>query len=955
MNKKYITYCSVFIGSLFGNLAQAQEAANDADTIKVENTAEEHGRFLALPHRFSTAAISTVGSETLYKTPTANFTNTLFGRLPGLTVSQGSGEPGNDDALLGIRGIGTYGFLGGAGGYHTYKIFVDGFEANRNYFRNLSPAEIESVSVLKDAAALATFGMRGANGVIYVTTKRGQIGKPTVRFQTRAGVQQPINIAKPLGSYEFASLYNQAISNDNGRAWAPAYTPAQLENYRNGTGTNISWYDEVVKDQTPYADADLVFSGGNEDARYLVSMNYANQQGLYNVPNTDTTSNKLFRRYNLRTNLDFRMFKIVEAKVDLSGRIGENKQPNYNTGQLWNDLARYPSNIYPLKDPASGEWSGSTVYPNNPYASVNELGWTSSNSRILQGNFELKERLDAILPGLYLSQAFSFNSFMISNYSKTSNYARFLNGVKTTTDENTPIRANQQWPGGQEDWKQLLATIGYDRVKGDHAIRSAVNFHQSSFRGDGLYSFAYHYRNISGRGNYTYKNKYIGEIGFSYFGSDAFAEGNRWGFYPAVSAAWILSEEDFLKTSKTLNFFKLRASVGKTGSADSDGAGIGMQNGRFLFQQYYQQNWNLFYLGNGTPASQAALQPQYLANPNVFAERSIKYNIGAELQLFKKLSLSVDAFLDKRTGILTRDNLVPGSFGNVVVVSNLGEQTNKGFEVSAEFADRIGRVSYSLYGMAFYNQNKINYMAELPPANAFSALTGRPFGTRIGLEAEGFYQLSDFNADGSLKTSLPTPAFGAVQPGDLKYRDLDGDGLVDQRDVTEIGNPVFPKLSYSFGGRVAFAGFDLDVLFQGAYGSSVYLLDNLNMYRPFVDNGNAYSNASKAWAYYPDQQIDTRSTATFPRLTTQGNNHNYRMSSFWLKNGDYLRIRNLTLGYTLPSALMKKVRLNSFRVFVNAVNPVTWSSLMKNYDMDPETLGGYPAMKSVNGGFSLTF
>lgn len=952
MYKKYLYY-SLLAFALPSARLFAQDA--NTDTISQPEVQIEHNRFLRVPKHLSTAAISTVGGETLYKTSVPNFTNTLFGRLPGLTVAQGSGEPGNDDAALGIRGIGTYGFLGGAGGYHTYKIFVDGFEANRNYFRNLSPAEIESVSILKDAAALATYGMRGANGVIYVTTKRGQVGKPTVRFQTRAGIQQPIRIAEPLNSFEYASLYNQAVSNDNGRVWSPTYSPAQLDAYRNGTGTDVNWYKEVVKESAPYADADLLFSGGNDDARYMVSMNYANQHGLYNVPNTDTTTNKMFKRYNIRTNLDFRMFKIFEAKVDLSGRIGENRQPNYNTGQLWNDLARYPSNVYPIKDAATGEYSGSTVYPNNPYASTRELGWTASNTRILQGNFELKERLDGITPGLYMSQAFSFNSFMISNYSKTANYARFLDGVKTTTDQNTPIRANPQFPGGQEDWKQLQATVGYDKSVGDHVIKSAIQYHQSAFRGDGLFAFAYHYQNISGRGHYAYKNKYIGEIAFSYFGSDAFAPGNRWGFYPAVSAGWIVSEEDFMKQQRVVNFFKLRASAGATGSADSDGAGIGSQNGRFLYQQYYQLNWNQLYLGNGTPASQSALQPMYIANPNVFAERSMKYNIGADVELFNKLSLSVDAYLDKRTGILTRDNLVPGAYGNVVLVSNLGEMTNKGFEVSANFKDKIGKLNYSLFGMAFYNKNTINYMAELPPAFSYNAQTGRSYGTRIGLVTEGYYQLSDFNADGSLKAELPRPGFGTVQPGDLRYRDLDGDGNVDQRDVTEVGNPAFPRFNYSFGGRVELAGFDFEILLQGANGGSVYLLDNSTMFRPFVDNGNAYPIAQNAWAYYPDQQIDTRATASFPRLSTIGNNNNYRMSDFWLKSTDYLRIRNVSLGYSLPQVLTKKMRLSGFRVFVNAVNPITWSTLLKNYDMDPETLSGYPALKSFNGGLAITF
>lgn len=931
--------------------AIAQRPVAEADTSAAE------ARLFSVQQRFSTHAVSTVSGQTLYKTPAPNLTNTLYGRLPGLTVTHGSGEPGNDDALLAIRGIGTYGYLGGANGYHTYKIFIDGFESNRNYLRSLSPSEIENISILKDAAALATFGMRGANGVIWVTTRRGKIGKPTVQFQVRSGIQRAVNIPQPLNSYGYASLYNQAISNDRGRVWSPAYSDAALEQYRNGSGVNVNWYEEVLKKQAPYSDADLIFSGGNESARYNVTLNYLNQQGLYDVAKTDSTTNRLFRRYNIRANLDFKMFRIFEAKVDLSGRINENKQPNYNTGQLWNDLARYPSNIYNPKDETSGEWSGSSIYPNNPYASVHELGWTSSTNRFLQGNFELKERLDGITPGLYLAQSFSFNSYMISNYGKTSNYARFLDGSKTTTDQTTPIRATSQSPGGQEDWKQLMFTIGYKHVSGEHSFESALNYHQSDFRGDGLFSAAYHYQNMSGRAHYAYREKYLAEVGFSWFGSDAYAPGNRWGFYPAVSVGWILSSEDFLKQSAVVDFMKLRASAGATGSADAEGAGspLSGQNGRFLYQQYYQLNSGVFYTGNGNPAAQGALQPLYLANPDVFAEKSMKYNVGLDVNLFRKLSLTADVFLDKRSGILTQDNMVPGAFGNVQVIRNLGKMTNKGFEASAVFADKAGKVGYSLNAMAFYNKNRIDYMAEVPPAYPYNALTGRSFGTRIGLVSRGFYGVEDFNPDGTLKGGQPIPGFGLVQPGDLRYEDLNKDNIIDQRDVTAIGSPAFPELTYAFGGNISYAGFDLEVLFQGARGASVYLLDNSNIYQPFVNNGNAYPQAQQAWAYYPDQGIDTRGSALYPRLTTQGNNNNYRMSSFWLKSGDYLSLRNATLGYSFSAAALRHVGLSKFRIYVTAVDLFTWSKLLKDYDLHPESFGGYPVMKSFNAGLTVTF
>lgn len=964
MNNRYILrsiFCVTLLIAISPRLAAQKKARKiNTDTLVTVNNNSDtlvQGRLFNLSRVHSTAAVSTVSGETLYGTPVPNLTNTLYGRLPGLSVAQGSGEPGasNDAALLGIRGIGTYG-VAGNNGYGTYKIFVDGFESNDNYFRTLSPAEIESVSILKDAATLATFGMRGSNGAIYVTTKRGKEGKPTLQFQVRSGQQKPIEINKPLNSFDYATLYNQAISNDKGNVWTPKYTDAQLQAYGNGTGTNVDWYNQVLKDHGQYSDADLIFSGGDKTARYNITMDYANQLGLYNVASTPATSNQKMQRYNLRANLDFNMFKIFEASVDLGGKIEDHKYPNYGTANLWNDLSSYPSNIYPVHD--SANWSGTTLYPNNPAASINALGWGSEHRRILQANFGLKEKLDAITPGLYLKETFSFNSYSRSLYNKTATYARFFNHAATTTDITAPVKASSLSPGGQEDWRQGSVGIGYEHNFGNHNIISAVNFQQSNYRGDGFYQYAYHYQNLSGRVNYTYKERYVAELGFSYFGVDAFAPGHRWGFYPAISAAWNVSNESFWNKSKTIDFFKIRGSVGKTGGADADNSPQS-QNGRYLYQQYYAGNsptGGSLYLGNATPAYQNLLAPLYSANQNIFAEQSMKYNLGIDISFFKKINITADVFMDKRSDIVTYDNASPGTMGINTLIKNLGKVTNKGFEASTVYTDKIGKIGYSISGLAAYNQNRIDYMAEITPAYAYNGQTGRSYGAQLGLVATGFYQLSDFNANNTLRAGQPAPAFGAVQPGDIKYKDLDNNGVIDANDITQIGKSSYPRLTYSFGFNVNFKGLDLAVFAQGTGGSNINLLNTAYTQTvAFVNNSNAYAIAKGAWAYYPDQNIDTRATATYPRLTTVANANNYRASSFWIKSGDFLRIRNIELGYSLNGYLLTKLGINKLRVFVSAVNPVTWSSLLKKYKLDPETLSGYPGLKSYNTGISLTF
>jgi TonB-linked SusC/RagA family outer membrane protein len=956
MLKKYIKHFflrSVLLCggmSVLGGFATAQQGGStsggdSAPADSLTGISAEPGPLFRVDKKQSTAAVSTVSGTTLYQAPTANLSNTLYGRLSGLTVLQGSGLPGYDAATLRIRGLGSY------NNNSDIVIYVDGFQTTYSYFQYLSPSEIESISVLKDAAALATFGMKGANGVLWVTTKRGDRGKPQVQVQARTGFQIPSNINKPLGSYDYARLYNEAISNDNGRIWNPAYTEQQLDAYKNGTGTNVDWYKETLRNSAPYTDADITFSGGGLTTRYLVLLGYMKDQGLYNVSTDDTHSNAYNQRLNIRTNLDFDLFKIFEGRVDIGGRIENRSYPNYGDTLLWSNLARYPDNIYSVKNPG-GTWTGTSVYPDNPVASIRDLGYISTHDRILQANFSLKEKLDFITKGLYLNEAVSISDWTRGTYNKTKDYARYIGEDQQTLHQNTNYSIYDDRGTNQWNLEQFTGDIGYQRQFNRSDVQAAVQYLQSSYdvdyslNGNAGYNTTYNYRNVGGRFHYSYNQRYIAEFGFAFSGSDNFSRGNRWKFYPALSAAWVLSKESFLENHKNLDLLKLRVSAGKTGNDQFSG-------GRYLYQGYYGYSAG-FNTGTGTPQQHSGVTQPYMPNPDISAEQSMKYDIGLDARFFGRLDLVLDAFIDRRSGIITQDSTLPAIFGPTLPYLNVGKVLNRGLEFSLSYGSSTGLLKYNVGAFVSYAVNRIDYMAEVITVPG-AAKTGNAIGTPIGLRANGFYDVEDFNPDGTLKSGQPIPEFGAVQPGDLKYLDLNGDGLIDQQDEVPLGNTYLPKLTYSLELGAGYQGFDLHVLLQGAGGRSVNLLDSWDQTVAFVDNGNVYEPAQGRWAYYPDQGIDTRATATYPRLTTQGNKNNYQNSSFWIKDGSFLRIRNIELGYVLPATATRRWGINTLRIFVDALNTFTWSSLLKNYHIDPEIMFGYPVLKSFTAGVTIKF
>ncbi len=888
-------------------------------------------------------------SASVYAQDLNNYIESLAGKCPGLIVIDNDAMPGSGIPRLMVRGLASY----AEGTSNTVKIYVDGFEVQSDYVNYLNPDEIESVQVIRDAASLALYGTNGANGVLLITTKKGNIGAPVVSFRASGGVQTPINVAKPLSSYDYANLYNQAYSNDNGREWDTFYDFEQLADYKSGASVNVNWYDEVMKNTGAYADAMLSFRGGSQFAKYNVVMDYANQQGFLNVANTDRTSNLTFGKYGLRTNLDMKINDVLSASVNIGGRLEDRGRPNYNVYSLMEDVMRYPSNIYPIYDEASTDpisnYSGTAIYPNNPVGSLKGLGWTTSRTKVLNANFKFREDLSSLLEGLYLEEGFSFYSKTIGNMGKTRNYARYYNGTAQTSDVSTYLRSSGYSSSGKERWMQGTLNLGWNGTFDAHALDASLGAHISSFNGNGyqFYNWKYRYVNYNGHLGYTYDNRYVAALNFSYFGSDAYAPAKRFSFYPSASFAWIASNEDFLKGNDIVNNLKVRTSVGLSGASQAyvDIEGF-LTDGRYLYQQYY--GWTGSFvtgMGPNYDGGSSGLRPLFRANPDAHPEQSLKADIGVDAMLWNKLSIGADFFIDRRNDILTLDKTRMDCFGYDTFYSNIGRMVNRGVELNVVYSSRISDFEYSVFGNLLFAKNKVLEMGEVGKRFPYNESTGLPYGSRMGLECVGFYSLSDFDLDGELNMGLPIPLFGSVQPGDLKYKDQDGDGILDETDFVKIGNPSYPSTSFSFGAEFKYKSFDLSLLFTGTAGSTINLLD-YPQWRTFEDNGNAFAWAQGAWVYYPEAKLDTRDTATYPRLSTTTNENNYTSSSFWIRKNNWLRLKNLELGYTVKGC----------RIFVRGYNLLTFSRLLSDYDMDPETVNyGYPQGRSYNAGIQITF
>lgn len=891
----------------------------------------------------TSSAISTVSGNRLLNTTAPSVGNTLHGMLPGLTVLQQSGEPGNDFYQQNLYSRGRSSFVSG----QKMLVIVDGFESTLD---NISAEEIESISLLKDASALALYGGRGANGVLLVTTKKGKISAPKIGFRVQTGIQAPTYKSDPLGSYDYARLYNQALTNDG---LATRYSDDALAAYQSGANPylypNVNWRKEVLKNTAPLSMAEMTFRGGSDVIRYYVMAGLLQNSGLYKGTDSKRkeSSNAYYMRFNFRTNIDVNISKELMASLYAGGSIGDNSSlGGDNTAYgLINSLWATAPNAFPVYNP-DGSFGGNASQT-NPVGELLNRGLYKENNRSLQVVFNLKYDFSKLIKGLSMTAGVGYNNYEADTSSKTRNYARYAltaNGDNdysyTQYGVDAPLTATE---GFKTDYTRVnfKAQADYSRTFGNHGLDATVFFLTDIYKVYGVRHDS-KYLNYAGRLTYNFRKTYIAEFAASYMGSDNFAPGKRFGFFPAVSAAWVMSNEKFMENVSWIDELKLRASYGTVGNDQT--------SGRFLFDATYGGRGS--YLFGTTSASSGGFGETTLDNKNVGWEHKTIFDVGFDARLAKNLTLGFDYFHEVQKDILTLPSasvlgLVGASYGGILPMMNVGKVTNHGVEVTARYDGHAGKqFTYFVEGGAWYAKNKINEMSENLQVYDYLYSKGHSVGTPMVLVAERLYQQDDFNADGSLKDGIAVPHYGRVAPGDIKYVDQNDDKIIDSNDSYPMGYSVLPEWNYTLRLGMQYKGFDLDVFFQGVANRDVYL--NGSSIYSFKNNGNASTLALDSWT--PEN-----TDATYPRLSTNNFDNNYRTSTFWKRNGNYLRLRNVQLGYSLPANWMRSIKLSNVYLYINATNLLTFSHLDGLGDPEMGNLLNYPLMKTYNVGLKIAF
>lgn len=882
-----------------------------------------------------TSSVSSIYSDELLKNSVSNVGNALSGRLPGLTVIQQSGEPGGDLANLFIRGRNTY-------NVNSPLILVDGFETD---FQQLALFEIESISILKDAAALAMYGQKGANGAILVTTKRGQEGKTRITFNLYGGVQNLQSMPRLLNSYDYATLYNEALQNDG----LPAlFSESDLSHYQNAdepfTHPNNDFFDQLIKNNSSLVQGDLGLSGGNKSVKYFVSMNYMQNGGLYNFTdeNKGYSTQAMLNHYNLRANLDVGITDKLSAKIDIGSRLDDRHYPGRGAPEIWDGMYNTPPLAYPMINP-NGTIGGNQQYTNNPYGLLTSTGYQSSNERNLNVSVRLNYKLDDVVKGLSAGINGAVSNWMESFDNKSRTFAVYALQKAGDTYSYTKIGKDSElnWVAGSGHTNRntFEANLNYETTKGEHALSAMLLYHMDRYVVRGSYLTQGH-QGISGRVHYGYKNRYFAEVTSGYYGTEVFKEGNRFGLFPAGALAWVASDENFIKNSLPfVNYLKLRGSYGLTGSNTSF-TGISV-NDRIFYNQYYSGAAG-YAFGPSMNTSKFGRQEGRMANPDITWDKAYKTDLSAEMTLFNHVNFMFNYFNERRTDILTLDaNIIPGTLGFSTGREpwrNGGEVKNHGYETTLEYFGSKGDFKYSLEAGVWFNRSEIIKRPDLTIyPDEYRNATGKPVGQVFGLEAIGYYKNA---AD---VANYPKQMFGIVGAGDIIYKDLNHDNVIDDNDKKPIGYSSVPEYTYSLNLNLQYRNFDFNAFFQGIANSSVMLG---GYFIPFSTKGNAFDYAFDRWT--ADNQ-----NASFPRLSTVANANNNQSSTLWLRSADYLKLRNLELGYKLPANVLKSMSIDNMRFFVRGMNLFTYS---REIDfMDPEHLTGYPSMKSVSLGVNVTF
>ena len=907
-------------------------------------------------------AISQVSSKELLASPAANVSQAIAGKIPGVITTQTSGAPGQDDTKINIRGRATF------AGDGSPLILVDGVERT---FSQIAPDDIETISVLKDASATAVYGVRGANGVMLITTKRGRDQKPEVNLTANWQIQSPTRSDTYLDSYQSVVLLEEALKNDG---LPSQFSANDIEMYRKSAAgelsgldamlyPNVDWYDEVLKKSAPAQRYNVSVRGGTKRMRYYASAELYDQKGLIKELSQDmygNSSSPSYRRYAFRANMDLFLTKDLTFSVNFGTRFeerrGSNTSESSTFSQTFYEMNHTPGWLFPVSyEVQNGEstktlYGGSSQYQSNIVAALAKGGYYRATNTINETNFVLDYKMDWLTKGL---SAKGMVSFDYDSYYKKMFKADFATYELNDRDNYESMDAYNQFNSDGElayskenstTYKLYMeAQVNYARQFGKHDVTAMVLYNQNDYRYNS--ELAKRYQGLVGRVTYGYDDRYLAEFNAGYNGSENFLQGKRFGFFPAVSLGWRISNEEFMAgTAQWLNNLKIRASYGEVGNDIYTVNGTAQ---RFLYEEKWSQVSNAYYFGS---SGKTGIYESQYPNLGVTWERAHKYNVGLEFGLWNGLlNGNIDVFYEKRNDILTSYLTRPQWVGVALAAGNLGETKNSGYEIELKHNNRINEdLSYNVGLTYSHARNEIISMDEPELKTAYRKREGNPISQYFGLIAEGFVTQADLD-----NPDFPVSTFGTVKVGDLKYKDANGDGFIDDRDESRIGYSDIPENTYALSLGVNYKGWGFSVMFQGVDHVSRYY-DAEAMYA-FVSGGKVKEHHLERWNPAQSEAYNLQH-ANYPLLHYDNyGDHNQRTNSFFLKNGSFVRLKNIELSYTLPENWSKVAGMSNCRLYVNANNLITWDHL--NNLTDPESNGSnrYPIMKTVNFGVNIKF
>ncbi len=927
-----------------------------------------------------TGAVNSVKTEDLTSSSSSSLATSLTGRLPGTTIVQNSGEAGSSVSDISIRGS-----------ENAPLILVDGIERD---FEDLDMDEVESISILKDASATAVYGIRGGDGVIIVTTKRGRKGDFKVSFKSEFSVTQLGNTLQTLDSYDYATLRNMGQRNDNGIPlsavaddsgylvdynYTDYFSPGEVSLYKSGLSAaypDTDWNDWIYNEFGGSERYSVSMSGGNDFFTTYTSISYFNESDNYASYDTEYDSKSAYSRYNLRSNIDFNLTPTTKLSVDLGGQFGTRTKPDMeNMAQLNNYALIVPSGYYSfdgetLVGTRTADSSGSA-----PIAYMYGTGYRKIYSNQLQMSAKLNQDLSFVTEGLTLEASFAYDHTYYNEFTQSETLPKYYYGFfddssntiytlgngLLSVDPETGWAYNPTTGSWAENPDVLVAgsesvmstsastttgamnfnikaRLGYNRSFNRHNVSGMMVFttNSKSFHSDDYTYVPIRYVEAAARASYNYDYRYFLEFNGGYNGSETFATENRFGFFPAVSAGWVPSNESFFPKNNLFTFLKVRGSYGETGID----AGVN----RFMYFDEYTISYSGDYLfGSTSLGGQGEATQVTVGNMDVTWATNYQQNFGVETKWFNdRLSINADLYRNDKKGILMEPNLLPSILAADIPAANIKEIRYEGYEIEASWQGNVNNFKYHLFANYNYADAINMYIDEIEPEYEWQVQTGVNPNQEYGLKCVGFYTAEDIaslEANGGEGTSeIPTSGFsttGGLQAGDLKYEDLNGDGVITTDDMMYFENTSVPKTTYGFGGNFSYKRWSASIFFQGATDVTYVYEGRIRI--PFhsgVNNGADY--VKYCWT---QERYDAGEEILFPRMSLSGSSsdHNYQNSDFWMHDASYLRLKSASVSYALMTKRLEQMGISKVSFTLSGTNLLTFTGLDI---VDPETQSG---------------